>query len=165
MYYVIALCGWAYVGWFLLNIWRNIWHILNKFGTQKHQDKTKIKFELDDIDLIFYFRSQRSFKVATCGRWFPLNIWRNIWCILTEFGTQKHQGMVKTMFEPGDFDLIFRGHWGHLERQHMKDGFLSITEEIFDVSSPNLVHTSTRARQRPSSNRVTLLIFEVTEVI
>ena len=47
----------------------------------------------------------------------------------------------------------FRGHRGHLRRRHMKDGFRWISEEIFDVSSSNLVHRSTSARQRPSSTR------------
>ena len=35
-------------------------------------------------------RSQRSFKVTGYERWFPLNIWSTIRCILTKFGTQKH---------------------------------------------------------------------------
>ena len=55
MYYVIALYMQAYANarWFPLNIWRNILHILTKFGTQKHQDKTKTELELGNLDLIF----------------------------------------------------------------------------------------------------------------
>ena len=52
-----------------------------------------------------------------------------------------------------------QGHKGHLKWQHMKDGFCSITQEIFEVSSPNVVHRSTRARQEPGSNQVTLTSF------
>ena len=56
-YYVIALY-WqpsrrAYARWFLLNISRNILLIFTKFGTQKHQDETKIEFEPGDLDLHF----------------------------------------------------------------------------------------------------------------
>ena len=43
----------AYTGWFLLNIWRNILHILTEFDTQKHQGKMKTKFEQGDLDLNF----------------------------------------------------------------------------------------------------------------
>ena len=39
--------------WFSLNIWRKIWRILTKFGTQNYQGKTKTKFELGELDLIF----------------------------------------------------------------------------------------------------------------
>ena len=43
----------TYERWFPLNIWRNICRICIKFGTQKHQCKTKTNFEPDDLDLIF----------------------------------------------------------------------------------------------------------------
>ena len=43
----------AYARWSLLNISKNIWCIITKFGTLKHQDK-ETKFEPGDLDLIFY---------------------------------------------------------------------------------------------------------------
>ena len=46
-----------------------------------------------------------------------------------------------------------------LRRWHIKGGFCSISEEIFDISSPNMVHRSTNARQRLSLNWVTLTSF------
>ena len=82
-----------------LNIWRNI---LTKFGAQK-RIWTNRKFEPGDLDLIFM--SQRSFWATACERWFPLNIWSNIWCILTTFGTQS---LAKTEFKLGDLDQIFK---------------------------------------------------------
>ena len=53
----------------------------------------------------------------------------------------------------------FQGHRGHFRQRHVKDGFHSISEEMFDIPSPNLVPRSTRARQKPSLNWVTLTVF------
>ena len=50
----------------------------------------------------------------------------------------------------------FQGHRYHLREWHMIDGFRSVSQEIFDVSSPNLLHRSIRAWRRPSLNQVTL---------
>ena len=44
----------------------------------------------------------------------------------------------------------------------IRNGFRSISEELFVVSSPNLVHRSTRARRRPSDLDQ---LFKVTKVI
>ena len=57
--------------------------------------------------------------------------------------------------EPGELDLIFK------VTKAIKNGFCSVSEEIIDVSSPNLVHRSTRARRRPSSNWVALASFSM----
>ena len=43
----------------------------------------------------------------------------------------------------------------------MQDGFRSISREIFNISSTNLVHISTRARRRSSLNLVTLTSFSM----
>ena len=42
---------------------------------------------------------------------------------------------------PGELDLIFK------VTKAIQSGFRSISEEIVDVSSPDLVHISTRARR------------------
>ena len=84
----------------LLDIWRNMWHFLTKFGTQKHQGKKKSKFKLGDLDFIL--------KVTMVIKWFSLSIWINILRSLKEFGTQKHQGNEKNKFELGDLDIIFK---------------------------------------------------------
>ena len=82
-----------------------------------------------------------------------------IFDILPKLGTKKHQGKTKTKFKPGDLDLIFEVTELILRRWHVKVGFHSIYEVIFYVSSPKLVHRSTRARQRPLLNWVTLTLF------
>ena len=53
----------------------------------------------------------------------------------------------------------FEGHRGHLRQRHMQDGFRSISEERFDLSSPDMVHRSTGSSWRPSLNWVTLTSF------
>ena len=64
---------------------------------------------------------------------------RNIWLIVTKYGTQEHQGKMKTKF-----DLIFKVT-EVIQGDDMKDGFHSISQEIFDISSPDVVHRSTGA--------------------
>ena len=61
---------------------------------------------------------------------FLLNICR---IILTKFCTEKNQGKKKTKFKPADLNLIFKVTEVILSRRHVKDDFLSISEEIFDV--------------------------------
>ena len=51
--------------------------------------------------------------------------------------------------EPGELDRIFK------VTKTIQNGFCSISEEIFDIFSPNLIHRCTIARRRPSSNWVT----------
>ena len=68
---------------------------------------------------------------------------------------QKHQSKMKNKFEPGD-------HKDHLMRQHMQDGFYSVSEEIFDVSSPILGHQGKETKFKP---RDLDLNFKVTKVI
>ena len=64
-----------------------------KFCTQKHQNKANTNIELGKLDLIF--------KVTLKGhsKWYPLYMWRNIWLILTKFGTKKQQGWQKTFLK------------------------------------------------------------------
>ena len=66
-------------------------------------------------------------------------------CSISKFGALKHQGKTKTMFELGDLDLIFKVT-GHSSHSACDGWFRSLSEEIFDVSSTNLVHRSSRTR-------------------
>ena len=52
------------------------------------------------------------------------------------------QGKAIIKVELGKLDLIFK------VTKTIQNGFRSICEKIFDVSSPNLVHRSNRARQK-----------------
>ena len=132
-YYVIVLYGrvgrLAYARWFPLNISRIIWCILIKFGTQKHQDKTKTKFELGDLDLIF--------KVTEVIE--GDDIWKMVCKMI----------LLNLIFEITEV----------IRDDDMKDGLRSVSEEIFDVSLRNMVHRSTNAKQRPSLNWVTVTSF------
>ena len=67
---------------------------------------------------------------------------------------------MKTKCEPGDFDLIFKDHRGHLSLRHMKDGFCSVSRELFDKSSPKLMHRSSKFEPDDFD-----LLFKVTKVI
>ena len=172
---------------FPLNIWWNNWCILTKFGTQKHQGKTKTKFELGDLDYNFEVTGHlRRWDMKDGFCWSAEEIFD---ISSTKFGTQKHQGLIKTKFEPGDLDLVFEVtdvilRWRHdvfwrtvwciltkfgaqkhqssrrpsSNRVNMTSflrsqksfkviwyerWFCWISEEIFYVSSPNLVPTST----------------------
>ena len=92
--------------WFPLNIWRNIWHSLTKFCTQKHQSKEQVR----TCWPWSYFEGHL--------RWFPLNVWRNIWHSLTTFGT------FVTL-------TTFKG-----QEVHIKWFPLNIWKKIFDATSP-----------------------------
>ena len=110
------------------------------------------------VTLISFSRSKWSFKAAAYERWFPLNISRNIWCILSRYSTQEHQGNAQpnsnlvTLASFPRSQLLFK-------RMAYKIWFCSVSQEIFDVSSQNLVHRSIRARRRSSSNQVTVTSF------
>ena len=53
----------------------------------------------------------------------------------------------------------FQGQEGNVRWQHIQARFRTLSEEIFEISSPTLVHRSHRARQRPSLNWLTLILF------
>ena len=57
---------------------------------------------------------------------------------LHEICTQKHHGKANTKIELGEIDIIFK------VTKAIQNGFsLVLCEEIFDVSSTNLVHRAT----------------------
>ena len=91
---------------------------------------------------------------------------KNICYIFTKFGTQKYQGKTKTKFGLGALDLIFEVAEVILKLRHVKDGFRSISEELFDVF---LTIFGTQKHQSMRKTKIELsdldLIFEVIEVI
>ena len=98
-------------------------------------------------------------KVKKCNVYTP--VWKAGVCkmvparYLKEYLTYPHR--IWYTEAPGQVEDQVRTRWpwlnfqgGYSRRRHMKEGFRSISQELFDVSSPNLVHRSTRARQRTS---------------
>ena len=105
-----------------------------------------------------YFQSRRSFKASAYKRWFPL--------VSDEIFDVSSPNLVnrstRARWRPSSNWVtltFFHRHRGYLGQRHLKDGFHSISEQIFDVSSPNLVSNSTRAWQRPSLNLMTLTLY------
>ena len=70
-------------------------------GEIKHQHLTLIRL-FEKWDVLCYRVVRDGGQVY--ARWFPIKICRDIWRILTKFGTQKHQCNTKTKFKPCDLD-------------------------------------------------------------
>ena len=104
------------------------------------------KQSLNLVILTLFSRSRRSFEMVST------QYLKYLIC-LHEILYTEAPGQGEGQDELGELDLIFK------VIKAIQNGFRSISEEIFDVSSPNLVHRSTNARQRPSSKRVTLTSF------
>ena len=68
--------------------------------------KLVIIFVILSLELCIF--TSPSEKSKGYERWFLLNIWRNDWCILTEFGTPRHHSNAETMIELRDLDFIFK---------------------------------------------------------
>ena len=148
-YYVIALYGRA------MSVCKMVCEIFDVSSPNLVHRSTResSRPSLNWVTLTLFWRSQRSFKVTAYERWFPLNIWRNIWESLTEFWYTEAPVQGKRPRQSFVTLSCFRGHRGHLRQRHVKDGLCLIYAEIL------LVHRGNRARQRPILNLMTLTLF------
>ena len=130
---------------FLLIISRNIWPRITKHGTQIHHGRTQFKVALHYLDPIFKVTGVIFAKTISA------HISRNIWPRITKLGTQVHHGRTQVRLTSCDLDPDFkvRGHF-------CKNSFRSLSQTIFNLRSPILVHKCTMEGHMSSSLCVTL---------